>query len=114
MLLVPLVCGGLGAGVTWRITEANGVEDLKWWWGTVEIYPVLLLAVVNLLFRAEARHRRTVLLVIGCLALAQVFDTEDAAIFKLGHIISGHTLKHFAGAAAGLAFLRSERARNSA
>lgn len=108
MLLVPLVSAGLIAGVAWRIAEANGVEDLKWWWGTVEVYPVLLLAVVNLFFRAEARHRRTVLLVAGCFALAQVFDTHDTAIFKLGHVVSGHTLKHFAGAAAGLAFLGSE------
>jgi len=38
--------------------------------------------------------------------LAKIFEETDRQIFALGHIVSGHTLKHLAAAAAGLWILR--------
>ena len=34
--------------------------------------------------------------------LAKVFETFDRSFFDLGHLLSGHTLKHLAAAVAGL------------
>jgi hypothetical protein len=39
-------------------------------------------------------------------ALAKLFEFFDEKIFSLGQIVSGHTLKHLAAAAAGFAILR--------
>jgi hypothetical protein len=39
-------------------------------------------------------------------ALAKVLETFDEPIFAAGHIVSGHTLKHLAAAAAGYYILR--------
>jgi hypothetical protein len=33
--------------------------------------------------------------------LAKLLETFDNAIFSLGHVVSGHTLKHLAAACAG-------------
>jgi hypothetical protein len=38
--------------------------------------------------------------VIGFYALAKVLEALDRPIYNLGHIISGHTLKHLAAAMA--------------
>jgi hypothetical protein len=39
-------------------------------------------------------------------ALAKFFEFSDQAIFSLGYVVSGHTLKHLAAAAACLMILR--------
>jgi hypothetical protein len=39
-------------------------------------------------------------------ALAKLLEFLDEKIYSLGSIVSGHTLKHFAAAAASLAILR--------
>jgi hypothetical protein len=39
-------------------------------------------------------------------ALAKLFEFYDSAIYSAGNILSGHTLKHFAAAAACGALLR--------
>jgi hypothetical protein len=39
-------------------------------------------------------------------ALAKLLEFLDEKIFSLGSIVSGHTLKHLAAAAASLAILR--------
>jgi len=38
--------------------------------------------------------------------LAKVLELLDRPIFELGHVVSGHTLKHLAAAAAGYWILR--------
>jgi hypothetical protein len=39
-------------------------------------------------------------------ALAKLFEFYDGAIYSAGSVLSGHTLKHFAAAAACVAILR--------
>ena len=38
--------------------------------------------------------------------LAKLFEYLDAPIYSIGHVVSGHTLKHLAAAAACFAILR--------
>jgi hypothetical protein len=44
-------------------------------------------------------------------ALAKVFEFSDSAIFSAGYLLSGHTLKHLAAAAACFAILRCFQTR---
>jgi hypothetical protein len=46
------------------------------------------------------------LLAAALYAFAKLFEFYDSAIFSFGAILSGHTLKHFAAAAACGALLR--------
>jgi hypothetical protein len=43
--------------------------------------------------------------VVGFYALAKALEALDKPIFAAGHIVSGHTLKHLAAAAAGYCIL---------
>ena len=44
--------------------------------------------------------------------LAKIFEYYDAAIFAMGGLLSGHTLKHLVAALAPLALLAALRRRN--
>jgi hypothetical protein len=44
--------------------------------------------------------------VFGFYLLAKIFETADRLIYAHGHIVSGHTQKHLAAAAAGYWILR--------
>ena len=47
----------------------------------------------------------------GLYVLAKIVEALDRPIFELGHIVSGHTLKHMAAAGAGYWILRMLRKR---
>ena len=61
-----------------------------------------LSAVLLLLFLYRPHFRETAYLVaaLGLYALAKGFEETDGAIFALGEIVSGHSLKHLAAAGA--------------
>ena len=71
----------------------------------MQIYAVLTLLAILLL---PPRYTRSsdLLAVVGFYALAKLLETFDRAVFSTGHIVSGHTLKHLAAAAAGWWILR--------
>jgi hypothetical protein len=52
-------------------------------------------------------------IVAGFYVLAKVLEILDRPIFELGHLVSGHTLKHLAAAAAGYWILRMLLKRQS-
>jgi hypothetical protein len=51
--------------------------------------------------------------VAGFYVLAKVLELLDRPIFELGHVVSGHTLKHLAAAGAGYWILRMLLKRQS-
>jgi len=59
-----------------------------------------------LLFPARYTRTSDLAVVVGFYVLAKLLETFDKPIFDLGHLVSGHTLKHLAGAAAGYWILR--------
>jgi predicted membrane channel-forming protein YqfA (hemolysin III family) len=100
--LVPLVLAGAASITWWRLTG-----DLRWWWFTVELYPLLVIALLMLMFRNDRIPKYTLLGAAGLFALAQTFDTLDLATFEAtGGTVSGHTLKHIAAAGATCVLIR--------
>jgi hypothetical protein len=98
-LVGPLLVLGLGSVVWWHWTELRGQGDLR---AYVLLQYGSLSAVLLLLFLYPAHWTGTahLLAALGMYALAKGLEEADAAIFGLGGIVSGHSLKHVAAAAA--------------
>jgi hypothetical protein len=93
----------VGAGTTlgWAWSEHQGHGDLRWYAlyeGLVIITSVLLLV----LFPARAEGTRALWIALVANIAAKLFELLDKPIYSLGHVVSGHTLKHLA---AGLGFV---------
>jgi hypothetical protein len=103
-LLPILLSIGLTSVLQWEWSEARGSGDLRFY-AAVQAYSAL---VVLLAFLFPRRYTRTadLGLVIGFYALAKALETFDKQVFATLHLVSGHTLKHLAAAAAGYCIFR--------
>ena len=103
-LLPFLVLLSVGTVIQWYSSEQHGHGDLRWY-AALQIYCVLVLLIAPLL---KARYTRNwdFLMVFALYALAKIFETLDRRIYSVGHVVSGHTLKHLAAATAGYWILR--------
>jgi hypothetical protein len=97
-LLWPLVGIGLGSVLYWYLSELAGIGDLRPYF-LVQFYPLLALPLLLLLFPARYSRSLPYLLALGAYLLAKVAEVRDAEIFRLGGIVSGHTVKHLLAAA---------------
>ena len=105
LLLLPLLLiMGLFSVLQWYWSETKGVGDLRFY-AAVQAYSAL---VILLMFFFPRRYTRTsdFGLIIGFYALAKVLELFDKPIFATLHVVSGHSLKHLAAAAAGYCILR--------
>ena len=94
-LLLPLVLLGLFSVLLWA-----RVDDLRLY-GVVQFYPVLAIPLILWAFPARHSHGAMLLAAIGCYVVAKLLEDADGRLFALGHLVSGHTLKHLAAAAGG-------------
>jgi hypothetical protein len=102
-----------GAILLWPLL-ALGVFSLLWWrwtgdlrlYGWVQFFPCLALPVLFVLFPPKYTGTGYWLAAAALYALAKVFEYKDDAIYTAGEILSGHTLKHLAAAAACYLILR--------
>lgn len=103
-LLPVLILTGAGSVILWRISEAHGAGDLRLY-AAVQAYAVLVLPIVLLL---PPRYTRgsDFAVVFGLYGLAKIMEIADRQVLSVGHIVSGHTLKHLAAGAAGFWILR--------
>lgn len=108
-LLPWLIAFGAGSVVQWYWNERHGHGDLRVY-AAVQAYSALALLVALLLPPRYTRSRDFAVVFVFYL-LAKVFETADRQIYSLGHIASGHTLKHLAAAAAGYWIIRMLRLR---
>jgi hypothetical protein len=111
--LLPVLTGvGIGSVLLWRSTVLHGSGDLRFY-GAVQVYAVLALLAALLL---PARYTRgsDLFVVAGFYAIAKVCEMADQQIYSLGHLVSGHTLKHLAAGAAGFWILRMLQKRQPA
>ena len=103
-LLPGLLLIGAASPIQWYWSEARGSGDLRFYAG-VQVYSasVILLAIF-----LPARYTRTsdFGLIFGFYALAKALEFFDVPVFYVLHVVSGHTLKHLAAAAAGFCILR--------
>jgi hypothetical protein len=105
LLLMPLLLFiGVGSVLQWRATELRGAGDLRFY-AAVQLYSVLFL-LIALLLPSRYTRGRDLAIVAGLYVLAKILEALDRPIFELGHIVSGHTLKHLAAAGAGYWILR--------
>jgi hypothetical protein len=93
LLLGPLLAAGVGSIVYWRAGELHGAGDLRPY-ALVQFLPALL--ILLMLWQCPARYTGGGLMlgVLGLYGAAKVFEALDGPIFSLGHVVSGHTLKH--------------------
>jgi hypothetical protein len=99
-LLWPLIGIGIFSLLLWRWT---GDLRLYVW---VQFFPCLALPLIFLLFPPKYSGTLYWMIAAALYALAKLFEFFDSAIYSVGPILSGHTLKHLAAAAACFAILR--------
>ena len=99
-LLWPLIAIGVFSLFLWRWTG-----DLRLY-GWVQFFPCIALPVLFLLFPPRYSGTSYWVIAAALYALAKLFEFYDSAIYSVGSILSGHTLKHVAAAAACFAILR--------
>ena len=99
-LLWPLISIGVVSLLVWRWT---GDLRLYVW---VQFFPCIALPVLLLRFPPVYTGTFYWLVAAALYALAKLFEFYDHSIYSLGSILSGHTIKHLAAAAACFAFLR--------
>ena len=100
ILLWPLLAIGVFSLLLWRWTG-----DLRLY-GWVQFFPGVALLLLFLLFPSRYAGTSYWILAAALYALAKVFESYDHAIYSLGSILSGHTLKHLAAAGACYVILR--------
>ena len=105
LLLMPvLLFIGLSSVWQWRVSEVRGAGDLRFY-AAVQFYSVVFLLITFFLPSPYTRGR-DLAIVAGFYVLAKILEALDRPILDLGHIVSGHTLKHLAAAGAGYWILR--------
>ena len=103
-LLPLLILIGMASVLQWYMSELCGARDLRLY-AAVQAYSALVLLLALLLPQRYTRGS-DLAVVVGFYALAKSLETFDKQIFAAGHVVSGHTLKHLAAAAAGYTILR--------
>jgi hypothetical protein len=109
-MLLPLVLVGISSVAYWNLTELHGRGDLRPY-GYVQAYPLLGVPLIIVLFPASYTRTADLLAVAGIYILAKVSELFDRSIYDLGHIVSGHTLKHLIAALSAYWALRMLRLR---
>jgi hypothetical protein len=104
-LLVPMLLVGMGSVVYWIVTERMGAGNVLPY-GILQGYSVVVLLLMATLHRSRYTHANDVYFIFGWYVLAKVLESLDGEILALGHVVSGHSLKHVAAAAAGVVACR--------
>jgi hypothetical protein len=100
LALAPLVAIGLGSVLWWQAGLAQGRGDLRAY-ALVQFFPLVAVPAMLWLFRPRYTLGPAVMAAVAVYAGAKVFEWLDAPIFRLGSVVSGHTLKHLVAAAGG-------------
>ena len=104
-LLTAIASERIGISSWWLIPLiALGIFSVAYWsWtGDLRAYVAVqfgsLILIVLLLSLYPAPHSSYLWAGVAAYAAAKVFELADKQVFAIGHIISGHTLKHLAAA----------------
>ncbi|MFQ5581552.1 MAG: ceramidase domain-containing protein [Mariprofundaceae bacterium] len=106
----PLLLAGIASVIYWHVSELAGQGDLRFY-ALVQFFPMLAIPLMVLLFPARYTRTGDLLGVLACYVLAKAFEFLDRQMFDLTGIISGHTMKHLAAAAAAYLLLNMLRNR---
>lgn len=100
ILLWPLLAIGIFSLLLWR--WAGDLRLYAW----AQFFPLLAMVLILLLFPPKYTGTSYWIVAIALYALSKLLEFYDGSIFSAGSMLSGHSLKHLAAAAAGLAILR--------
>ena len=103
-MLIPLLIIGAGSVIYWGITEARGAGDLRPY-AIVQFLPMLLIPLILMMYRSAYDKVEFLWFVIVLYALSKLFEYFDFATYEIGHLLSGHSIKHIVAAIAPLVFL---------
>ena len=103
-LLLPMLLVGAVSVIYWRMTERAGAGNVLPY-GILQGYSVVI---VLLLATLPSRYTRgtDVYWVFAAYVAAKLLEAFDREFLTLGHLVSGHTLKHLAAAMAGILVCR--------
>jgi hypothetical protein len=110
--LFPLLLLGVGSVFYWYGTESHGAGDLRVYL-MVQFVPLLAIPLLLLLFSPRYTHGGAIMLALVLYGAAKGLEVLDGAIYSLGGIVSGHTLKHLAAAAGVYVLLRMLKTRET-
>ena len=105
LLLVPMLLVGMASVVYWIATERAGAGNVMPY-GILQGYSVIVLLLMAVLHRSRYTRGNDVYYIFGWYVLAKVLEALDGEVLSLGHLVSGHSLKHVAAAAAGFVACR--------
>jgi hypothetical protein len=104
-LLVPMLLVGAASVLYWRVTERVGAGNVMPY-AVLQGYSVVILFLMALLQPSRYTRGNDIYWVFAGYVLAKLLETFDRQLLSLGHLVSGHTLKHLAAAFAGLVVCR--------
>jgi hypothetical protein len=97
-LLWLLVLTGLGSILYWFFTDRTGAGDLRPYF-LVQFFSLLAIPLLLLIFPARYSGSPVYLVALGAYLLGKVAEGKDMEVYRLGGIVSGHTVKHLLAAA---------------
>jgi hypothetical protein len=100
MLLRPLLAIGIFSLLLWRWTD-----DLRLY-AWAQFFPFLALVLILSLFPPKYSGTSYWVGAAALYALAKLLEYYDHKVYSFGGVLSGHTLKHLAAAAACFAILK--------
>jgi hypothetical protein len=107
-LLLPALLAGAVSALYWRLSALQGQDNLV----PYLLLQLLALGAVVLLASRPGRYTRVSdwWIVIGIYVLARLAEVLDAAIYRAGGELSGHTITHYEAAFWVLRMIRLRRA----
>ena len=109
-LLWLLVATGASSAGYWALTESLGQGDLRPYI-LVQFLPMILIPLIIGLFPQRHSSNRLLIAALGLYVLAKLLETFDTRVLELTTLVSGHSLKHVAAAAAVLCIIRAVQMR---
>jgi len=109
--LAPLLVAGAASVLYWRWSGVRGAENILPY-AIVQYGGIVAIVVIVALFPSRYTRGADVLVAVAIYAVAKLVEVLDAQIYALGHLVSGHTLKHLLAALAVWWLLRMLQLRS--
>jgi hypothetical protein len=100
LLLGPMLLVGMASVVYWIVTERAGAGNVMPY-ALLQGYAVLVLLLMAIVHPSRYTRASDLYFIFGWYVLAKLLELFDALVLAHSHVVSGHTLKHVAAAAAG-------------
>lgn len=105
-----LVSAGIASVSYWHLTEIRGHGDLRPY-SLVQFGSLLIVLVILLLYRSPYTQQKWFFIALAAYVMAKAFEEFDRAVYAGFRLLSGHTLKHLAAAAAAYCIVQMLRQR---